>query len=113
MTDVRFSPRRLLIAAVGLVYVVVSIRLAEVGGNILGGGCNEPVDAGNETCQAIYPNVVDAWQVLPVLPVAVIALVAIYRSSFRWAHGAFAVGLVLTVLVPMLVFDLLLDTPRR
>ncbi len=100
--------RRAIVTLLGSAYVLVTIPLAEVGGDILGGGCNEPVDADSRMCQAIYPEGVDAWQVIPIFVVALIALIAAFRSSLSLAHTALATGVVLTLLVPILVFDLLL-----
>lgn len=100
--------RRALIFALGGALVVVSALLAEVGGDVLGSGCNEPIDAENEVCRAIYPEGVDAWQIVPVFPVGLLAVAAVYRRSLRTLVTAVLVCLLLTVALPLLVDELLL-----
>lgn len=78
----------------GSLYVVLNIPLAEVGGGLLGGACNEPSTVDEPACRVIFPEWVDAWQVIPVIAVA---LVAVSRGSYRIAHGAMVTGLVMTL----------------
>ena len=99
--------RRLLVAGLGSLYFVLSLLLAETGGGILGGRCNEPSTIDDEFCKAIqYPEGVDAWQVIPAVAVALIVLGAIWRASFRLVHLALAACVVLTLVLPILVTDL-------
>lgn len=108
MLKVGLSRRRGLVAALGALYVLVSLPLAETGGDILGGSCDEPSDLNDEVCQAITPQGVDAWQVIPVVVVVVLVVGALYRGSFQLAHTALALCLVLTLVLPLLFAEVFL-----
>jgi len=101
--------RRAVVTVLGALYFLVSLPLAETGGNILGGVCDEPSDLDNGICHAIYPEGADAWQVIPVVAVALLVVVAIYRSSLRVVHMAMALGLLLTLVLPVLFVELFLS----